>query len=337
MTDDGLISMIGRKAYERLVEPIRDYQYRYDIKFSQWNPTIVGNMKLPLGFSLSPQAGVVTISRRVAPDWRVEESWTLGMLMGQLSVSAALGVQVGADNDGVAYSDLVYSKEDFEGPIWIASLAAHGGYGEGRTGGPGVMWIEGAGFKPVLAFDLSSWVNRSAERGLGVDLSGAWGYMRLSPWQSDETKKKKPLDVPEPSVRSNDVGATSVHSTEVHFRFGHAQLTGDARQLIRVACARYRAALTTPSTHLWSIGYADRPDSPDRNRTLSVARAKNAVQAMRDALDDAFALPDDNVVACGFGETAAEASGDRPRQRNRNWRKVEVILDTQLILTLRGR
>jgi outer membrane protein OmpA-like peptidoglycan-associated protein len=349
MKDDGLISMIGREAYERLAEPIRDYHYRYEISFSQLNPMALVELlkkaitgkgmkwpKLPLGFPLSPQAGTVTISRKVAPDWRVEESWNLLMVISQVSFSKSVGQQIEAENSGVAYSDLEYSKEDFVGPIWMASLTARGGLtGVGRYGGPGVIWTEGAGLKPVLTFDLSSWINLSVEYGLGVDLSGAWGYLWPSPWQPD--KPKKQLEVPEPSVRSNDIGASSVHSEEVYFRrSGDAQLTGDARQLIRVACARYLAALANPGTHLWSIGYADRPDSPDRNKFLSEARAKNTVQAMKDALDDAFALPDDNVLPVGFGETAAKASGDRPHQHNLKWRKVEVILDTQLILTLGG-
>ena len=65
-------------------------------------------------------------------------------------------------------------------------------------------------------------------------------------------------------------------------------------------------------------------------------RAKNVYTALKDILGKELKVPEDRIFAQGLGERAATDAGDKDEAANPNYRKVEMILNSRLTLTLKG-
>jgi len=138
-------------------------------------------------------------------------------------------------------------------------------------------------------------------------------------------------------------------SKAVHSCYDSALLTDAGRQLLRVACADYLAALTDPGVQILIVGHTDQPGSAKYNYHLSCNRAEN----VRRALKDLFGPPGDilqidldvktNVQVLGLSElhaTLANMFNWGPGRlgehvKNATYRRVDLIIDAQLVATFR--
>jgi outer membrane protein OmpA-like peptidoglycan-associated protein len=72
------------------------------------------------------------------------------------------------------------------------------------------------------------------------------------------------------------------------------------------------------------------------NETLSALRAKNTLQAIKDNLETKFAILDNQVKALGHGEREAKKDRRPDDEVNPKYRRVDVILNARLVLTLKA-
>jgi outer membrane protein OmpA-like peptidoglycan-associated protein len=104
-------------------------------------------------------------------------------------------------------------------------------------------------------------------------------------------------------------------------------------------CALELPALKSPMTKLEIRGHTDskgpgrEEEAKEYNRRLSVFRARNTRQAIKDILNDSLGVLDANFTANGYGWDEAVKAGEK-NFRNLDRRKVEILLDGHLVLTL---
>ncbi|XYH98399.1 OmpA family protein [Sorangium sp. So ce1128] len=110
-------------------------------------------------------------------------------------------------------------------------------------------------------------------------------------------------------------------------------LTPAARQLLRVTCADQLAALANPESQIFIIGHADRRDTIERNHALSELRAKNVKTALEDILGGALKVPPSRISAVGFGEWMAIAKLQPDQVKNREDRRVDLMINGALVAT----
>jgi len=166
------------------------------------------------------------------------------------------------------------------------------------------------------------------------DLSGRWGEIRA----------KDLPDQPEQKVHvAIDYAQRYGFENDVHFCLGSALLTQDARQALRIVCANELAGFGNPDSRLSVVGFADTVGYKDatadqvheRNRTLSLLRAQNTVQAIRDILGDRFRIAEPNIKMTGEGQQEAETAGPAHGKPDPRFRRVDVVLNSALVISLR--
>ena len=109
-------------------------------------------------------------------------------------------------------------------------------------------------------------------------------------------------------------------STTLRFNFGSAELDNKAQQdIARLAGQLDRAAYRQRQFLL--VGFADSVGPPEKNRTLSLARARQVQAALQIAAGRQ--LPESKVLPLGYGELMPVACNDSSRGRAMN-RRVEV-------------
>jgi outer membrane protein OmpA-like peptidoglycan-associated protein len=138
------------------------------------------------------------------------------------------------------------------------------------------------------------------------------------------------------AVVKTDYGADYKLGEDVHFCLGSSLLTDDARQALRIVCANELMAFSSSTSVLEVTGHTDRVDTPDRNLTLSLLRAENTVQAIRDILGSKFAIPDSNIKSSGKGENLAIKDGRPDNVPDPRYRRVDVYLNTRLVISLKA-
>ena len=83
--------------------------------------------------------------------------------------------------------------------------------------------------------------------------------------------------------------------------------------------------------------HADRVDGEQGNLELSELRAKNTLQAIKDILGRNFAINANNETLRALGEQGAIDAGDPNDTKNPARRKSEVVLNSRLVVSLRGK
>ena len=172
-----------------------------------------------------------------------------------------------------------------------------------------------------LDADLSMYVGRARDRDF--DFTGAFPALKMK----------------------TDYAAGSELSSDRHFAFDSALLTDSARQAVRVFCANELPALTSPGSELRIVGHTDRSGSADYNKTLSVNRAENVMQAINDVLGDKLKIPRKpgykergaGIYVQGRGESAAAAAGKPDKQPDADDRRVDVTLNSRIVLRLKAK
>jgi V8-like Glu-specific endopeptidase len=239
--------------------------------------------------------------------------------------------------EGTAETSEEWLPADFPG--YIDLLAASAGAkapGVKASVGGAVLTIFGSGIREpmiVTSEDADIGVNLSKKWGIdGPDLSGRWGEIRAK-------------DLPD--VQGRNVHVATDHAglygleSDAHFCLGSALLTEDARQALRVMCANELRGFENPQSQLSILGYADTvgyanagvAEANERNGRLSLLRAENTLQAIRDILGKRFKIT--NVTKSGEGQKEAEKAGLAPGSADPRYRRVDVILNSTLVISLR--
>jgi outer membrane protein OmpA-like peptidoglycan-associated protein len=304
-----------------------DQFFRYEAEL------VVSGLAGDVGIGLGGFVGGLTIAQFDGPGTDAKQLWkhTWDIWIVGISAGPSVGLQMGFFTRGTALSPANYAPEDIPG--WVSFVSAsgpRGGVGIGGTPiGATLMLLEGTGVHPKLAFDFTGWTLDSSIGGALFEVGMTFGRINL-------------LGVKFSSKGVNDIIKQSDYAIDVHaqatphFALGDALLNADARQLLRIFCAAELVVLSDPTSRITVNGHADRVDTEARNDQLSLLRAQNVVTALKDILGGRFKLSDDRVVAQGLGERAATAAKDIDGQPNPNFRKVELIVDSRLTVTLHG-
>jgi outer membrane protein OmpA-like peptidoglycan-associated protein len=93
-------------------------------------------------------------------------------------------------------------------------------------------------------------------------------------------------------------------------------------------------AFMSPGSQLTINGHTDRSAPDQYNRDLSKLRAENTLQAIHDVLGAKFRIPAGNIKVAGMGEDEARRDKRPDNERNPKYRRVDVILNSRLVLTL---
>ncbi|RQR56563.1 OmpA family protein [Burkholderia sp. Bp9140] len=161
----------------------------------------------------------------------------------------------------------------------------------------------------ALASDRDQ-LDRYARVGVPLRLSfGTYRGSRLLPAIDDAIASYEPPPPP-PAVVTLDSMSL--------FDSGNARLKSGTTRAMVDAIALIKAH---PGKRVLIAGYADDQGRPDRNLTLSIARAS----AVRDWLVDASGLPATQFAIQGYGDTRPIADNTTPQGRARN-RRVEITL-----------
>jgi outer membrane protein OmpA-like peptidoglycan-associated protein len=258
---------------------------------------------------------------------------TFSLAFLQASGGPSLGVNVASSTSGEATSPYVWQPSNFPGLMTLVDVGAAVSIPVPitKTGFSATekMFIRGNGEFPEMMVDFSG-ASQQVGVGVGAALTEALGYISSDP----NAAKRPPLG----SHRfEQDYTLQGEFQNDIHFKFGSAILTDEARQLLRVLCGNELSAMRSAQSQLTIESHADCVDTEERNLELSRLRAANTLQAIKDILGADFAIPDKQIVLRGLGEQGAIEAGDKDRTENPVRRKSEVVLNARLVLTLFGR
>jgi monoamine oxidase len=253
-----------------------------------------------------------------------------------------IGIEAGADIslldeiNGVSEpTSFEWQPPDFPGDISIgkASIGVSAGPA-GVEAEAGFLHIHGAGYLPPLEVtftdvgpDLVPSVDRPKLKGIKASIGPGMFMGSIRP------KSFPNIDYTTFEART-DYAVDYKLAEDVHFCLDSALLTEDARQALRIVCANELAGFMSPTSHLTITGHTDRSADESYNLALSALRAENTLQAIRDILATRFAIPDAHVKLSGKGETEAIRDKRPDKERNPKYRRVDVILNARLVLTL---
>lgn len=223
-------------------------------------------------------------------------------------------------------------------PGWIK--IGEGTAGVGPIGvGAGFIHIDGADYMPMMEAFFADGPKWKSPISVGIDKSGLKidsPYKNLKPdlgfggFVGRIHKKNLPnVDYSNAEVQKEFL-ANYHYKNEVHFALGSALLTAPAKQAIRIMCAQELVALSNSGSKLEIIAHTDRVDTEKRNLVLSALRAANTRQAIEDVLGKK--LKAKFVEVSGKGEQ--EAKGMSGPDENPKYRRVDVFLDSRIILRL---
>jgi outer membrane protein OmpA-like peptidoglycan-associated protein len=260
---------------------------------------------------------------------------TFTLIMGQASLGPSAGVSIGFSTSGKTQSPYVWRAANVPG--WFRMLDVGAGVSSpiplpdfipGSAFSPtSVMFLHGNGTLPQLIIDFTGF-SQQFGAGAGAAISGAGGLIFSA---------ATPGVVP-PGTHRFDQDYTSSHRAQdkVHFKFGSALLTEDARSILRILCANELASFDSAGSQLTINSHADRVDTDERNLELSSLRAQNTLQALRDILGT-HVMTQDRIALRGLGEQGARDAGDKDHSQNPTRRKSEVVINSRLVVTLFGK
>lgn len=268
--------------------------------------------------------GGVFIIEKLEPD-----RWTQQYAVGMAGFSGGLsaGVTVGQTTAWSEFeSPFPWTSGNFRG--WFALTGATGSgslVGGGGYSPTAMITFYGDGSFEPLAADASGFM---VEYGVhaGLELGVSTGYLAGG---HDEVLQH----VHPPQDDSADSDYRSGES--VHFPVDDPSLNDTGLQAVRQMCALQRRGFESEASTLRIDGYTSTTGTDARNQQLSDLRAQNTLQAIRDVLGDNLRIPDEQITIQGHGEGAAREAGEADDVENEAWRKVEISLNGQVILTLR--
>lgn len=260
-----------------------------------------------------------------------------------LGLEAGWNVKLHEDISGTATSAFEWQPPDFPGPVRMAAAEVGVEYGVGKLSAEaGFLHIDGAGYLPplqVLFTDVGPGLtvpnpfDGKSQGGKGSKGGGASVEFSIGPsaaFGSIRPKTFPDIDYTTITAKTDYAEAFNLLH-ETHFCLDSAVLTEPARQALRIAIANELGGFRAPNSFLTIIGHTDRVKDPAYNIGLSHARAFNVLQAIKDILG-----PVPPHLAVGKGEAEAAAAGDKDNVPNAKRRRVDVVLNGRLILSLRA-
>jgi outer membrane protein OmpA-like peptidoglycan-associated protein len=280
---------------------------------------------------VSGYIGELTVEK-LGPDTWSSDYFTI---LGGLSAGAQVGGKIKIPKWAKAARGQASTANDFQSPFPWTSGNFGGGYtmlqgsvraglGAGVSYSKGVIIFSGDGSYPELLAPADSWSFEIMVGG-GAGAGGSGGWM----WGGKEEAVREAK-----AQQALDARSAPHTVVESHFAVDDPSLTSTGRQAIRVMSALHRAEFENPTSVISVDGYASPTGSHARNQLLSELRAKNVLQAIRDSLNKAFRIPSGNVHVEGHGETPALQAGVPRGTETAAWRRVDITVNGQVVLTL---
>ncbi len=179
---------------------------------------------------------------------------------------------------GTAVTYANWLQENFRGSaLWI-DVSAFGALGAGPSYGIiSELLVYGDKNWEPLSFDFSGF---SWALGFGIGGAGKIYYGDIIP---HGTKVK----VPSPKI---SFPVTSTTEAEIHFDLGCSVIEPEGRNAIRRMCAQELYFMHSPNSFLQIYAYTDRVGCALRNIELSLLRAMNVLQAIKDTMGKRIAM-----------------------------------------------
>lgn len=284
--------------------------------------------KYKVSFSLKGLAvyyrGKITVEKTTGQTWKETFKITLK------GFQAKPGFSISEEGEAETYHE--WLPADIPGSVELVTGKLGGSMpGVKATAGAWFMHIFGSGYLPymdVLGEKVALKLNLSKKFKMDiVNLGGLWGEIYGKQLPDKDYSKYVPV---------TDYAATYGLKDDVHFCLDSALLTEDARQALRIMCANELYAFMSPTSNLTIYGHTDRSADTAYNLKLSAQRAQNTLQAIRDILGDQLRTPDQRIIQEGKGETEAMNDKRPDNEVNPKYRRVDVILDARLVISLRA-
>lgn len=297
---------LGLKPSKNNADPLAP-QHEYEVTLKISGGAVIGG-----GYF-----GTITIEKTNGKKWK--ETYYVRFLGGGLDISLSSTIT------GKATTYHEWLPPDIPGEIRLGEI----GISFGSSASAGFMQIFGSGYLPPMDVGY-------ADLKLKPKLKAPKAGGKVLPFGKILDKSFPGFTATTSFVKTDYAGDYSLKN-DVHFCLGSAVLTEDARQALRIVCANELVAFSSPESTLRIIGHTDRVDKPDRNLTLSALRADNTLQAIRDILGTNFKIPDSNIKEIsGRGENEAIADHRPDNIPEPKYRRVDVYLDTRLIISLKA-
>jgi outer membrane protein OmpA-like peptidoglycan-associated protein len=270
-------------------------------------------------------------------------------------------------NDGTGESAYAWLPEEVTGWVSLAGIEGSLVAGMGTSKGVTTLIIQGASTqtRPLVLdmsdLDLTKWEDTKHKAGAeaGVEASVLVGRV-IGRGKKSLKKKQPPEEVTRPELELAHEQRAAVHFETL----GSAVLTPDARQLLRILAALELPAFMEPSSRLAIIGHTDRVDTWDRNLWLAYFRVQNARRALQDILGKRLRIGEKgtpkaerrtatdvegedrewlaqlsvgNLSMFWLGELLAIREGQTDREPNVKYRRVDLVLNHQVVLQLVAR
>jgi outer membrane protein OmpA-like peptidoglycan-associated protein len=278
-----------------------------------------GAFSLKPGFGGGFFDGKLEVQERTGPrpNDPIIAQFELPVAVGQVGVG--VGVSLGSSGSAQVSTPFHWTALDFPGSIGIIDLS--GGAFQFSRGVTGVFF-GGSGTFPELAVDFTGGF---FNLGAGAGFSEFIGRVLAS-----GESPRKAFDMPEFTPYT---GAAS-SALSVHFPFGIAELTDEAKQLLRVMAAQELSLFRAGFATLVVEAHADRVDTEAFNELLTKVRAFNTVLGLKDILGKSYKVQKEEKI--GLGETGAIKAGDKDNTENPARRRADVTLNGRLVVQLRG-
>jgi outer membrane protein OmpA-like peptidoglycan-associated protein len=286
---------------------------------------VVAGLAGDVGLGLSGFSGDLNIKKTTPPTWEAKYR----IVLGGISAGPGVGVHAGFRTSGSADTYSQWLPGDVPGWFNILDASVAVTPGAGASYGATVLSIEGKGIHPPMTVDLSG-LTKTIGLGAGASYGGSWGYA------FDDSQRFKEQKIDHVLPEEHDYTVEAHLADKLHFLLGSAILTPDARRTLRIFCAMELASLQSSGGRLVVLGHADRLDTVKRNQELSENRAFNALLAVKDIVGDQLEVRDDHQVSLGLGETGAAMALEKDESPDPAWRRVDIILDSQRVVSLHG-
>lgn len=286
------------------------------------------------GIILQGNYGKLTVEQIAPAPWPGGKE-SFSVFLGGFTVKAT---NLGHTIVGEAESYLPWDPPDFPGTMNMVKgevdfgLNAEAGwmflYGS-ETKLPLQVLFSKASIKPKDIFKNEKIKDKLLKLLLTIDLGGVWGKVLKRSFSK--------IDYSTAMIKT-DYAAEYQFNKSVHFCLDSALLTPAARQALRIMCAIEQAAFQSPTSHLTIIAHTDCSGPKDHvnyNIRLSNLRAQNTLQAIRDILGTKYAIHKDNEIVKGEGEALAAKETNCKPEFNSFYRRVDIILNRRLVLTLK--
>ncbi len=127
----------------------------------------------------------------------------------------------------------------------------------------------------------------------------------------------------EPSTNLANLGskyrrASKAILNNIYFDFGTSRLKPESNEVLRELFA---VLASNPQLKVEIAGHTDNVGAPDVNQWLSENRAKSVKKVMVD-----LGIPDERIVATGYGESKPFASNDQEKEGRELNRRIEVLV-----------